>query len=411
MLKIFKKNICKCEVQQCVGNVENYSSVKLDKKNEESNLCNHILFEITDGRFINENKYNAASKPRNDTIITAIRLGFKPFIFNSRILGKSKIRYFRTILFWLNQILLLVSICFKCRKIKDSVIFIQYPFVVFDYRFAKKILSKLKSRRCEFIVLLHDIETIRQKRVKPMEMDKIILELADVIIVHTHQMAEEISCFDIDLCSNIRFVKLAFFDYLSNIEMIDKDSTANINLIYAGNLDKSLFLRKLQDIGFNNEFKMFLYGAYSDNIPNIEGVEYKGKFVADRFDSIEGNWGLVWDGESVDSCTGQYGEYLKINSPFKFSLYLAANRPVVVWSKSALASYVKEYKLGICVDSLKDIEKTIKLLTVDELTNIQSSVYEYSKKVKNGEMLEAAIFSSLKIMSEKNEIRCGNCLS
>ena len=51
------------------------------------------------------------------------------------------------------------------------------------------------------------------------------------------------------------------------------------------------------------------------------------------------------------ACTGQYGEYLKINSPFKFSLYLAANRPVVVWSKSALASYVKEYKLGICVDS------------------------------------------------------------
>lgn len=74
--------------------------------------------------------------------------------------------------------------------------------------------------------------------------------------------------------------------------MIGNDSAANINLIYAGNLDKSLFLRRLQDVGFNNEFKMFLYGAYSDNIPNTEGVEYKGKFAADRFDSIEGNWGL-----------------------------------------------------------------------------------------------------------------------
>ena len=37
---------------------------------------------------------------------------------------------------------------------------------------------------------------------------------------------------------------------------------------------------------------MFLYGAYSDNIPNTEGVEYKGKFAADRFDSIEGIGGL-----------------------------------------------------------------------------------------------------------------------
>lgn len=102
--------------------------------------------------------------------------------------------------------------------------------------------------------------------------------------------------------------------------------------------------------------------------------------------------GLVWDGESVDSCTGQYGEYLKINSPFKFSLYLAANRPVVVWSKSALASYVKEYKLGICVDSLKDIEKTIKSLTIDELVNIQSSVYEYSKESKVVRCLKLLFF-------------------
>lgn len=398
MLNI-KKYINKHEVQFCVENIDSSLFVKLNGRYKESNMSNHILFEITDGRFISENKYNAASKPRNDTITTAIRLGFKPFIFNSRILGRSKIRYFRTILFWLNQILLLVSICFRCRNIKDSVIFIQYPFIIFNYHFAKFILLIFKSRRCKFVVLLHDIETIRQKRIKPIKMDRIILDLADVIIVHTHQMAEKISC--IDKCPNSKLIKLAFFDYLSSIEMIGNDSAANINLIYAGNLDKSLFLRRLQDVGFNNEFKMFLYGAYSDNIPNTEGVEYKGKFAADRFDSIEGNWGLVWDGESVDSCTGQYGEYLKINSPFKFSLYLAANRPVVVWSKSALASYVKEYKLGICVDSLKDIEKTIKSLTIDELVNIQSSVYEYSKRIKSGKMLETAIFSSLKLLHEK----------
>lgn len=369
MLNI-KKYINKHEVQFCVENIDSSLFVKLNGRYKESNMSNHILFEITDGRFISENKYNAASKPRNDTITTAIRLGFKPFIFNSRILGRSKIRYFRTILFWLNQILLLVSICFRCRNIKDSVIFIQYPFIIFNYHFAKFILLIFKSRRCKFVVLLHDIETIRQKRIKPIKMDRIILDLADVIIVHTHQMAEKISC--IDKCPNSKLIKLAFFDYLSSIEMIGNDSAANINLIYAGNLDKSLFLRRLQDVGFNNEFKMFLYGAYSDNIPNTEGVEYKGKFAADRF-----------------------------NSPFKFSLYLAANRPVVVWSKSALASYVKEYKLGICVDSLKDIEKTIKSLTIDELVNIQSSVYEYSKRIKSGKMLETAIFSSLKLLHEK----------
>ena len=82
MLNI-KKYINKHEVQFCVENIDSSLFVKLNGRYKESNMSNHILFEITDGRFISENKYNAASKPRNDTITTAIRLGFKPFIFNS----------------------------------------------------------------------------------------------------------------------------------------------------------------------------------------------------------------------------------------------------------------------------------------------------------------------------------------
>ena len=80
MLNI-KKYINKHEVQFCVENIDSSLFVKLNGRYKESNMSNHILFEITDGRFISENKYNAASKPRNDTITTAIRLGFKPFIF------------------------------------------------------------------------------------------------------------------------------------------------------------------------------------------------------------------------------------------------------------------------------------------------------------------------------------------
>lgn len=79
MLNI-KKYINKHEVQFCVENIDSSLFVKLNGRYKESNMSNHILFEITDGRFISENKYNAASKPRNDTITTAIRLGFKPFI-------------------------------------------------------------------------------------------------------------------------------------------------------------------------------------------------------------------------------------------------------------------------------------------------------------------------------------------
>ena len=102
----------------CVENIDSSLFVKLNGRYKESNMSNHILFEITDGRFISENKYNAASKPRNDTITTAIRLGFKPFIFNSRILGRSKIRYFRTILFSVEPDFIVSINMFRCRNIK-----------------------------------------------------------------------------------------------------------------------------------------------------------------------------------------------------------------------------------------------------------------------------------------------------
>lgn len=62
MLNI-KKYINKHEVQFCVENIDSSLFVKLNGRYKESNMSNHILFEITDGRFISENKYNAASKP------------------------------------------------------------------------------------------------------------------------------------------------------------------------------------------------------------------------------------------------------------------------------------------------------------------------------------------------------------
>ena len=55
MLNI-KKYINKHEVQFCVENIDSSLFVKLNGRYKESNMSNHILFEITDGRFISENK-------------------------------------------------------------------------------------------------------------------------------------------------------------------------------------------------------------------------------------------------------------------------------------------------------------------------------------------------------------------
>ena len=53
---------------------------------------------------------------------------------------------------------------------------------------------------------------------------------------------------------------------------------------------------------------------------------------------MEGSFGLVWDGISVETCAGVYGEYLKVNNPHKTSLYLASGIPVIIWKEAAWLS-------------------------------------------------------------------------
>ena len=170
------------------------------------------------------------------------------------------------------------------------------------------------------------------------------------------------------------------------IRKIDKEN----QVVFAGNLKKSKFIPLLNEIVVNKDFSIFLYGK--PEISNIkEFVEYKGFFRADDITGLEGNWGLVWDGDSIETGRGELGDYLKYNAPFKFSLYLAAGMPVIVWKQIAMAQYVDKYHLGLCVDSLHDIHSSICNLSESEKKEIEHGVQIYSEKVRTGQMFKEVI--------------------
>ena len=186
---------------------------------------------------------------------------------------------------------------------------------------------------------------------------------------------------------------LKFFDYLNTYQagQDNTDIKSNINIVFAGNLEKSLFVRKLHTLEAYPNLHYHLYGKQADDIPTNESVIYKGCFQNDDIADIDGTWGLVWDGESIDTCKGNFGEYLKINAPFKFSLYLAKGLPVIVWKESAMAKYVEDYGLGITIDSLNDIYPTIQKLSETQVEHIKENVSKYSASVKKGKMLSSVL--------------------
>ena len=109
---------------------------------------------------------------------------------------------------------------------------------------------------------------------------------------------------------------------------------------------------------------------------------------------LKADFGLVWDGDSVDTCAGDTGRYLLYNNPHKFSLYLASGLPVIVWEKSAVSEFVRQYGIGLIVSSLNEIGKRVRNLSIDEYKQMLSRVAKISADIRSGKFL-GQILSSL----------------
>ena len=109
-------------------------------------------------------------------------------------------------------------------------------------------------------------------------------------------------------------------------------------------------------------------------------------------------FGLVWDGDSLDGCRGQSGQYLRYNNPHKLSLYLSSGLPVVIWTGAAEAGFVREHGVGLCVDSLNDLEEIFRNMTKEEYDALCDNVQRLSGKLRKGEYAEAAIKAAAAIL-------------
>lgn len=269
---------------------------------------------------------------------------------------------------------------------KDDNVFIQYPYYPFVVN--KVVVNILCFGRIfkhyNIEMLIHDVISLRSEINADVSKEVKLFNKIDKVICHNEVMKE---IFKRNGCI-VECAVLGPFDYLYNGDPVDTAYSNHPTVIIAGNLakEKCGYVYKLNKI---KNCKFALYGInYSSEMS--ENVFYKGSFPPEELiKNLEGNFGLVWDGESIDSCVGIYGRYLKYNSPHKFSLYIAAGIPLIVWSESALAPYVKKYNLGICVKSLKELEKLS--LTEEEYGKICKSVSKYRIKIVNGEHLKGVL--------------------
>ena len=234
------------------------------------------------------------------------------------------------------------------------------------------------------IVIVHDLNEIRTG-VKDKYYH--VLENADVIILHTSNMKkwamEHYNIKGIIIILNI-------FDYILPMEKskINKnlDFKEKIKIAFCGNLQKANFLEKIE---LPDNVELILYGANcSPTMKNKKGIIYKGAVLPEELPNLIGdcNFGLVWDGNEVNECSGMMGRYLQYNAPYKLSLYLSSGLPLIIWSKMGIANYLNKRGVAISLDSLNDLGNRLNNISDSEYKSLSNSAIKIGHELRKGKM-------------------------
>jgi hypothetical protein len=188
-----------------------------------------------------------------------------------------------------------------------------------------------------------------------------------------------------------------FLDFLATPFEGNRKKTNQV--VFAGNLEKSTFLKKLRPLmEVSHDLHFNLYGpGYTDDMGSTPNVSYKG--VANPYElpsKLEGSFGLVWDGGSIDKPEGSLGDYMRYISHHKISLYILSGLPVIVPEIAGSAPLVKKYGIGLTIKNLYEIEDKINSVSEEQYQQMRQNMKPLAKKIANGERFGDALDELMK---------------
>ena len=330
--------------------------------------------------YISRNYYNLTSAgnkaktDNEDTLVEmgAINLGLPRTIRNSKILA-----------FFLD----LIGIIRACILLqKDDVLFLQYP--------VKKYFSFLchvaQLKGAHTVSLIHDLGSFRRKKLTiQKEINR--LSNSDYIIASNEKMKGWLKEHGLQKPVGA----LGLFDYRSASPCQEKATErGQIKVVYAGALSmkkNSFLVKQSQTL---SSWQLLVCG----NKEGLQGLQdnpqitYQGFVPSEEFiKHVDADFGLVWDGGSLDGCSGEYGQYLKWNSPHKVSFYLRAGLPLIIWKEAAVAPIIEKAGAGITIGSLEELDDILKALTLEDYQKIKAKTVIMAKRLNEGYFLHQAL--------------------
>lgn len=273
---------------------------------------------------------------------------------------------------------------------KGDILVLQYPLK----KYFSFVCKMAHLRGAKVIVLIHDLGSFRRKKLTVAhEMRR--LGQADHIITHNDSMKEWL---EQNGCQP-QLSTLEIFDYRSTTAATSRKMGKPFSVLYAGGLAKrkNTFLYEIGEHMSCYSLNLYGKGFEIESAKGAEKIQYKGFVPSDQLiATAEGDFGLVWDGFSLEGCTGDFGEYLQYNNPHKTSLYIRCELPVIIWKKAALAPFIEQNKIGICVDSLLELNAILANLSIETYQEMKANVQKISARLADGYYAQKAILSAIK---------------
>ena len=346
-----------------------------------------MKYYLKDSFLHNAHEKNAGSKARNDVEAILISEGYEGL--ELKVENWYKMNFFKA----QQHKYRATKSVFDQLGAGDELV-IQFPIIHHTF-FISQLIKQAQKRGAKFYLLIHDIETLRhaagsevkfRHKVRNYFQEKKALMSVDGIIVHNDIMKKVLVGQGVPAD---KMVSLEIFDYLipnfAEKPNLQKDQP----IIVAGNLNpaKSGYLYNLPDQPAYN-----LYGVGYDESRALKNTSYFGSFMPDDLPAaLEGSFGLVWDGDSSETCQGSYGNYLRFNNSHKASLYLASGFPVVVWKESALAHFVIDKQCGLAVSSLSDLKENLDILSEEQYKEMLENAKQIGIRLRQGQYLRVAL--------------------
>lgn len=258
---------------------------------------------------------------------------------------------------------------FLCGLENKDVLIFNFPMAKPFWHILSFFHRLLKFR---IVPLIHDIDELRGGG----GSDSVRLATCDMVISHNPQMTKYLSKY----MSQDKIKDIKIFDYLVSSDVEHRDVTdKQRGVIYAGNLSR----HKCSFI-YTEGCDFTLFGV---NYENKDNPKYLGSFDAQSPEKINlpgMQFGLIWDGDSVETCSGAFGDYLKFNNPHKTSLYLSMELPVFIWDKAALADFIVDNRIGYAVGSIKEMQEIVGSMTIETYKQISENTKIISQKIRTG---------------------------